>query len=98
MLTAVIIFIAQEASKENIASVIEDGEVINVAGLLNLKWEDFCALALAREAGFAFVEWEATRDDTPSNLTLTVRYPFVSAERITTRLREEASIDYFKLQ
>lgn len=98
MLTAVITFIAQEFGKEDIARIIEDGEVINVAGVINLKWEDFCALELARAAGFAFVEWEATRDDTPSNLTLTVRYPVASAEQIKARLCDEASVDYFKFQ
>ena len=49
--------------------IASGGVLMSVSGLINLKWEEFSALDIARELNFHEVVWDAVWDDTPGTLT-----------------------------
>ena len=66
--------------------IMQGGVLLRTTGRLNLKWEEFSALEVAREVGLSPVEWDAVRDDTPGTLTCVILYRVLSPDALQTRL------------
>jgi len=75
-------------------TITQSGTLVSVAGLLNLKWEEFSALEVARELGLHNVVWEAVRDDTPEMLTCVIRYDSPAPADLQTQLLAPCVADY----
>ncbi len=80
MMTLAVTFDTASFCREDYDQIASDGLLLNVAGLLNLHWEEFSALDRARELGLHSVVWDAVWDDTPGSLTYTFRYDALTPE------------------
>ncbi len=80
MIILTVTFDTLALSREDYDKIALCGTLLNVSGLLNLRWEEFSALDAARELGLQNVEWEAARDDTPSSLTCRLAYDMLLPE------------------
>lgn len=69
MILLEVTFDTMALGREDYDRIASQGTVLNVAGLLNLRWEEFSALDAAHALGLQNVEWEAVRDSTPGSLT-----------------------------
>ncbi len=87
MTTAAIHFYASDFCQEGFEYFVRDGLVVGAAGTINLLWEDFSAVDVAAEIGLSQVAWDAVRDSSPGDLTLTVHYPALTLTQVEQRLR-----------
>jgi hypothetical protein len=78
-------FYAADFGWNDFSSLLRGGEIVHVAGVLNLKWADFSAWEFVREAELGLVTWQAVRDDTPSTLFLQIQFRQVGAAEVSAR-------------
>jgi hypothetical protein len=79
-------FYATDFCWNDFSSLMRGGEIVHIAGVLNLKWADFSAWEFVREAKLGPVEWQAVRDDTPSTVRLKIEFQQAGAAEVSARL------------
>lgn len=94
MTTIAVTFDTQALSRESFSSIVQNGVLLSVSGLLNLRWEEFSALDAARDLDLHGVVWEAARDDTPGSLTCLIRYDTLALPELQKRLLGPSVLEY----
>jgi hypothetical protein len=67
-------FYAADFDRDVFEFCLHDGVVLGAMGIVNLLWEDFSALEVAKDAHLEGVVWDAVKDNMPGSLTLSVLY------------------------
>ncbi len=98
MLLVTITLDTSSAGKEEVEDITLGGKVICAAGLINLKWEDFSAIDVARSIGLQETLWQSSYDDTPGFLTLTIHYFCLTPDEIHAKLENRPEIEDYEIQ
>jgi hypothetical protein len=80
MMTLAVSFDTQSFCREDYDKIASGGLLMNTAGLLNLRWEEFSAVNRAQELRLHGVVWDTVWDNTPGSLTCTFRYDALTPE------------------
>jgi hypothetical protein len=90
-------FDTQCLSPSDLTCLLQGGQILRAEGTLNLRWEEFSALYVARDVGLTEVVWDSVSDDTPGTLELTVWYPHVQADTIRQQVARIEGVEEFEV-
>src|SRR5436309_3755671 len=98
MVTVEVTFDSHRAHPAKVSQFLRGGTLVRATGSLNLKWEDFSALELSSTIHLRNVDWKATRDDSPSCLTLRVNFDLATPEMLERLVSDELSVECWELR
>lgn len=78
-------------------SLLEGGQILHAAGVINIRWDDFSASEAVQDAGLTGVEWERVMDDTPGILELTLLYSQKEREEIGYQMAQTDGVDSYEI-
>lgn len=90
-------FDTQTLAAAGLKRFLQKGQILRAVGILNVRWEDFSALDVAREAGLSGVVWESISDDTSGTLELIVWYPHSQGETIRQQVARLKGVEDFEV-
>ena len=91
-------FDTQCVSASDITALVQGGQTLHTAGIINVRWEDFSASDVARDAGLTEVVWDCVADDTAGTLALTVWYSQLAPDLIRQRVAEVHGVEEWDVE
>lgn len=91
-------FDTQCVDVNELKTLLQEGQVLHSAGILNRRWDDFSAFEIAQKVDIPGVIWDNVFDDTAGSLELTIWYPFVGSDSLQQWLDLMDGIEEYELQ